>query len=61
MTKELLLYTAATNFESARQVSILPEGHKAKNLHGHSFLAKVRCALPTGWGSFRGLKLKNFL
>ena len=57
MSKELLLYTAAANFESARQVSVLPEGHKARNLHGHSFLAKVRCDLPADWASFRGAEV----
>jgi len=59
MSKELLLYTAAANFESARQVSVLPEGHKARNLHGHSFLAKVRCELPSSWGSFQGAEVEE--
>jgi 6-pyruvoyltetrahydropterin/6-carboxytetrahydropterin synthase len=59
MNNELLLYTAATNFESARQVSVLPEGHKARNLHGHSFLAKVRCELPPKWASFQGAEVEE--
>ena len=59
MSKELLLYTAAAGFESARQVSVLPEGHKARNLHGHSFLAKVRCELPADWASFRGAEVEE--
>ena len=57
MSNELLLYTAAVSFESARQVSVLPDGHKARNLHGHSFLAKVRCDLPVDWGSFQGAEV----
>jgi len=51
---EQLLYTAAANFEAARRVLILPEGHRSRKLHGHSFLAEVRCALPEGWASFPG-------
>lgn len=49
-----LLYTAAASFEAARCVLILPEGHRSRRLHGHSFLAEVRCALPEGWASFPG-------
>ena len=51
---EQLLYTAAANFEAARRVLILPEGHRSRNFHGHSFLTEVRCALPNGWASFPG-------
>jgi len=51
---EKLLYTAIASFESARRVLILPEGHRSRKLHGHSFLAEVRCALPDGWASFSG-------
>ncbi len=52
-----LLYTAAVPFESARCVSVLPEGHRARRLHGHSFVAKVRAALPDGWASFPGAEV----
>lgn len=51
---ERLLYVAAAAFESARQVSVLPEGHRSRRLHGHSFLAKIRVALPSGWATFPG-------
>ena len=51
---EQLLYTAAVNFEAARHVLLLPLGHRSRQLHGHSFLAEVRCALPEGWASFPG-------
>ncbi len=51
---EQLLYTAAVNFEAARHVLLLPQGHRSRQLHGHSFLAEVRCALPEGWASFPG-------
>lgn len=49
-----LLFAAAVGFESARRVTLLPEGHRSRRLHGHSFLAKVRVALPDGWASFPG-------
>lgn len=51
---EKLLYTAAVGFEAARRVKELPEGHRSRRLHGHSFVAKVRAALPAGWASFEG-------
>ena len=51
---ERLLYVASATFESARQVSVLPEGHRGRRLHGHSFLAKVQTRLPAGWGRFPG-------
>ena len=41
-----LLYTASSPFEAARHVAILPEGHRARNMHGHGFLARVRAAVP---------------
>lgn len=54
---EKLLYTAAAPFEAARFVSKLPPGHRSHRLHGHSFLAKIRASLPTGWASFRGAEV----
>jgi 6-pyruvoyltetrahydropterin/6-carboxytetrahydropterin synthase len=51
---ERLLYTAAAPFEAARAVSILPQGHRARNLHGHSFVARVRAEVPHGWAPFPG-------
>lgn len=51
---DLLVFTAAASFESARQVSILPKTHRAFRLHGHSFVAKVRARLPTGFAPFPG-------
>ncbi|MBP6809854.1 MAG: 6-carboxytetrahydropterin synthase [Chromatiaceae bacterium] len=49
-----LHYLATAPFEAARQVEILPAGHRSRRLHGHSFLARVRAALPTGWAPFPG-------
>jgi 6-pyruvoyltetrahydropterin/6-carboxytetrahydropterin synthase len=48
------LFAAASGFESARQVSLLPEGHRSRRLHGHSFVASVRAQLPQGWAAFPG-------
>ncbi len=48
------LYAASAGFEAARHVDALPVGHRSRRLHGHSFLAKVRCALPAGWAQFPG-------
>jgi 6-pyruvoyltetrahydropterin/6-carboxytetrahydropterin synthase len=51
---ERLFHVAAAPFEAARRVSILPEGHPSRRLHGHSFLARVRAELPAGWAAFPG-------
>ncbi len=51
---ERLLHTAAAPFEAARRVPILPNGHRSRRLHGHSFLAKVRADLPPDWVPFPG-------
>ncbi len=51
---ERLFYVAASGFESARHVSILPEGHRSRRLHGHSFMAKVRVEAPLGWATYPG-------
>jgi 6-pyruvoyltetrahydropterin/6-carboxytetrahydropterin synthase len=48
------LFTASAAFEAACRVDLLPAGHRSRRLHGHSFLAKVRGALPDGWGRFPG-------
>ncbi|CDH43666.1 6-carboxytetrahydropterin synthase [Candidatus Contendibacter odensensis] len=37
--------TAAAPFEAARQVECLPEGHRARRLHGHGFLARIRAEI----------------
>ena len=53
-TEVKLLYAAAASFEAACRVANLPEGHRSRRLHGHSFLAKIRVALPAHWASFPG-------
>ena len=49
-----IFFTAATPFEAARHVAILPVGHRSRRLHGHSFLAKLRANIPSDWGPFDG-------
>jgi 6-pyruvoyltetrahydropterin/6-carboxytetrahydropterin synthase len=48
------LFTAAAGFEAARQLDGLATGNRLGRLHGHSFLASLRCALPEGWAQFPG-------
>jgi 6-pyruvoyltetrahydropterin/6-carboxytetrahydropterin synthase len=40
---------ATAGFEAARKVEILPEGHRSRRLHGHSFLAKALAVMPDNW------------
>lgn len=49
-----LLTVATSRFESARQVDILPQGHRCRNLHGHSFQTSVFAKLPRGLANFPG-------
>ncbi len=49
-----LFHAAAAPFEAARHVDILPAGHRARRLHGHSFLARVRAKVPEQWADFPG-------
>lgn len=51
---ETVLTVASTRMESARRVSVLPNGHKCRNTHGHSFLISVFAQLPEGWAPFPG-------
>jgi 6-pyruvoyltetrahydropterin/6-carboxytetrahydropterin synthase len=54
-TEDVQLYrVAAAGFEAARAVPGLPEGHRCRGLHGHSFLARVRAAPPREWEEFPG-------
>ncbi|NGX16026.1 6-pyruvoyl tetrahydropterin synthase [Wenzhouxiangella sp. XN24] len=51
---EQLFILAAAPFEAARHVDVLPEGHRSRRLHGHSFVARLRAALPENWVDFPG-------
>lgn len=50
-------YLAAVPFESARKVDILPTGHRAATIHGHSFLAKVRTEIQASSVAFPGAEV----
>ena len=54
MTQNQLSYTAAASIEAARFVDILPNGHRSKALHGHSFGVRIRTALGNGWAPYVG-------
>jgi 6-pyruvoyltetrahydropterin/6-carboxytetrahydropterin synthase len=56
---EQLFFTAAASFEAARQVALFPAGHRLQRLHGHSFLATLRAALPQGWAHFPGAEVSD--
>ena len=48
------LICASSRFEAARQIGALPNGHPSARLHGHGFVAQVRCAGPALWAAFEG-------
>jgi 6-pyruvoyltetrahydropterin/6-carboxytetrahydropterin synthase len=50
----LTLHSAGAGFEAACHIPALPEGHRSRRLHGHSYFAQARCALPGGWAPFAG-------
>jgi 6-pyruvoyltetrahydropterin/6-carboxytetrahydropterin synthase len=56
-TDQQTFFVASAGFEAARQVGLLPAGHRARQLHGHSFQASLRCALPKGWAAFAGAEV----
>lgn len=48
------LTVATASFESARKVDILPDNHRSRKLHGHSFRATVFAELPIRWAGYPG-------
>lgn len=48
------LTIASAGFEAARLVGILPEGHRRRTLHGHSFTATVFNDLPADFAPYPG-------
>ena len=52
-----LLHSAGAGFEAACHIPALPEGHRSRRLHGHSYFARVRGALPSGWAPFPGAEV----
>ncbi|NNU44768.1 6-pyruvoyl trahydropterin synthase family protein [Ramlibacter montanisoli] len=51
------LSVATSGFEAARQVAILPERHRSRRLHGHSFAATVFAEMANGAVSFPGAEV----
>jgi 6-pyruvoyltetrahydropterin/6-carboxytetrahydropterin synthase len=52
----LLSYVASAGFEAARQVRILPDQHRSRRMHGHSFAVRIRTSLPHVSSVFPGLQ-----
>lgn len=49
-----ITFVATAPFEAARHVDVLPEHHRSRRLHGHSFLATIRCCPPNGFAPYPG-------
>ena len=54
-------YLAAVPFEGARQVAILPHGHRSRYLHGHSFTARVRTKSEGFPSTFEGAQVDDLV
>lgn len=52
-----VLHSASAGFESACRIPGLPARHRSHGLHGHSYFATVRAALPAGWAAFAGAEV----
>ena len=55
----MTLTSASCGFEAACQIPALPEGHRSRGLHGHSYFATVRAQLPEGWAPFPGAEVEE--
>lgn len=49
-----ILHAASSRFEAARQVEMLPAGHRCRRMHGHGFTATAYAAVPTEWVAYPG-------
>lgn len=49
-----VLHAASSRFEAARQVDMLPAGHRCRNLHGHGFTATAYARVPADWVTYPG-------
>lgn len=54
MSAPQIITLASAGFEAARQVTLLPEGHRCSALHGHSFTATVFADLPAHFAPYPG-------
>lgn len=54
MSDRTTITVASAGFEAARKVELLPEGHRSKSLHGHSFTATVFANLTADFAPYPG-------
>ena len=54
-----ITFVATAAFEAARRIDELPAGHRARQLHGHGFLASLRCCPPPESAPFPGGELDS--
>lgn len=54
---DLLLHLATAPFEAACRIPILPDGHRSRRLHGHSYRVRVRAAVPPDHAPFPGAEV----
>jgi len=52
--REELLFVASARFEAARTLRALPEGHRARHLHGHGFVASIRTSQHAVQAGYQG-------
>lgn len=57
--KNKIIFVASTPFEAARHVDVLPEPHRLRRLHGHSFLATLRSDLPSSFAPYPGGEVES--
>ena len=49
-----VLHAASSRFEAARQVEMLPAGHRCRRMHGHGFTATAYASVPADWVEYPG-------
>lgn len=49
-----ILHAASSRFEAARQVDMLPDGHRCRHMHGHGFTATAYATVPAEWAVYPG-------
>ena len=47
-----------TSPTTAERTDVLPEGHRSRRLHGHSFTVRARARLDNTLGDFPGIELE---
>ena len=49
-----VLHAASSRFEAARQVEMLPAGHRCRRMHGHGFTTTAYTTVPAEWVAYSG-------